>query len=235
MLELSRPQRKVALRKMSKSKGQWNRIVEAIPEPDVFLDFGPGKINSEAWIAKDVWPNCSIIGVEACKNRHAKLKNYPGRLIHAAVDEGIGQADGYVGGRFGMFMFGEEKYQGNARTAKANLEKVSVQTVTVDQLYEGGTVFIWADIEGAELRMLKGATSLLSSGQLLALNLELWPQNAQKIWPNYTGERCTADQVIDFLSRYDIECRGSRQRPDLIHGDFESKDWFTDFLFVKGA
>ena len=116
-----------------------------------------------------------------------------------------------------------------------NHKKVSVQTTTVDKLCEGfdGTVFIWADIEGAELRMLRGATELLSSGRVLGLNLELWPQNAQKIWPHYTGNRCTADQVIDFLAQYDMECRGSLPKPNLVYGDFESQDWFQDFLFVR--
>jgi FkbM family methyltransferase len=216
---------------------QWERIIEQTPEPDLFLDCGPGRVNvsREAWIAKEVWPNCSVIGVEACEARYRKLKSvYPGSLYHMAVDEAIGQAAGYVGGRHGMFMFGlekdrEEKYN--------NHEKISVESTTVDHLYEnsnGGTVFIWADIEGAELRMLKGATSLLSSGKVVGLNLELCPQNAQKIYPEYTGTRCTADEVIDFLGQYNIECRGSHTHPNLVYGDFESKNWFRDFLFVPG-
>jgi len=216
-----------------KNVGQWKRILPSIPEPDLFLDFGPGKYDSEAWEAQERWPNCSIIGVEACDNRYAKIKStYPGQLHHLAIDEKAGQAEGYIGGRQGMFTFGMEREVGVVN----NHRKVTVKTTTVDQLYEnsgGGTVFIWADIEGAELRMLKGATSLLSSGKVLGLNLELWPQNPQHIWPHYTGERCSADQVIDFLSQYDIECRGSIKRPNLIYGDFESKDWFSDFLFVK--
>lgn len=210
---------------------QWERIVESIPKPDLFLDFGPGKKNSEAWTVQNVWPDCSIVGVEACDKRYAGIKDiYPGKLYHMAVDEKEGIEEGYIGGRHGMFKFGLEK-----EVKVNNHKKVSIQTTTVDKLCEefDGTVFIWADIEGAELRMLKGATKLLSEGRVLGLNLELWPQNAQKIWPTYTGDRCTADQVIDFLAQYDMECVGSLPKPNLVYGDFENQDWFQDFLFVR--
>ncbi len=213
---------------MSLSK-QWQRILEFVPEsPDLFLDFGPGKKNSEAWTVKELWPNTEIIGIEACDKRYENIKDaYPGKLHHMAVDEQEGVAVGYIGGRHGMFKFGLEK-----EVKVNNHKKVSVPTTTVDSLYDKGTVFIWADIEGAELRMLKGATRLLESGNLVGLNLELYPQNAHKIWPTYTGNRCTADQVIDFLNQYGIECRGSARQPDLTYGDFENKNWFHDFQFV---
>lgn len=209
---------------------QWKRILDFVPEaPDLFLDFGPGVKDSEAWVVREVWPDTEIIGIEACDKRYANIKDiYPGKLHHMAVDEQEGVVSGYIGGRHGMFKFGLEK-----EVEVNNHRKVSVPTTTVDTLHTGGTVFIWADIEGAELRMLKGATELLGSENLLGLNLELYPQNAHKIWPNYTGNRCTADQVIDFLAQYGIECRGSARDPDLTYGDFESKKWFHDFQFVR--
>lgn len=216
---------------MSLSK-QWRRILEFVPgAPDRFLDFGPGVCFSEAWVAREVWPNCEIVGVEACDRRYANIKDsYPGELKHMAVDEQEGVAGGYIGGRHGMFKFGLEK---EARVN--NHREVSIRATTVDALCEDfeGTVFIWADIEGAELRMLRGASDLLESRRVLGLNLELYPRNAYKIWPGYTGNRCTADQVIDFLAQYDIECLGSARHPDLTYGDFESKNWFHDFQFAR--
>lgn len=214
---------------------RWKRIIKFIgEEPDLFLDFGPGTKDSEAWVVKDLWPSCTIIGIEACDKRYSNIKDsYPGMLHHIAVDEKEGVTGGYIGGLHGMFKFGLEK-----ETKVNNHKEVSVQTTTVDKLYEsteGGTVFIWADIEGAELRMLNGATKLLSSGKVLGLNLELYPQNAQKIWPTYTGNRCTADQVIDFLAQYAIECRGSTQQPNLVYGDWENREWFRDVQFARKA
>lgn len=205
--------------------------MELVPEaPELFLNFGPGVKSSEAWTVKEVWPDTKIIGVEACDRRYENIKDaYPGKLYHMAVDECEGMSTGYIGGRHGMFKFGLEK-----EIKVNNHRKVSVRTTTVDNIYDEGTAFIWADIEGAELRMLRGATRLLESGNLLGLNLELFPQNAYKIWPHYTGNRCTADQVIDFLDQYDMKCRGSAGAPDLTYGDFESKRWFDDFQFTKG-
>jgi hypothetical protein len=173
------------------------------------------------------------VGVEACKARYDKIKaTYPGELHHMIVDADEGVSEGYVGGRYGMFMFGLEK---EAKARHNNHKKVSLPSVTIDRLYaesNGGTVFIWADIEGAELRMLQGATELLSSGKVLGLNLELCPQKMEKHWPGYTGTRCTADQVIDFLEQYDIECVGGFKHQGLKYGDFENYNWFSDFMFV---
>ncbi len=206
---------------------QWERIVDNVPEPDLFLDLGPGKRDSEAWRVQELWPNAKILGVEACDKRYNGLKSvYPGDLLYAAVDESEGEAEGYIGGRHGMFKFGLEK-----EVKVNNHRKVSIRTTTVDILCGGhGSVFIWADIEGAELRMLKGATNTLE--RVLGLNLELFPQSAHKIWPSYTGERCTADQVIACLDEHDIKCIGSLPHPDMVYGDWENKNWFHDFLFV---
>ena len=199
-----------------------------VPAPDLFLDFGPGRPNwcREAWVAKEVWPGCTVIGAEACEERYNRLKKtFPGELHHMAVDAQEGSTEGFVGGRHGMFMFQHEKEQ---EAKHNNHKKVTVRTTTVDSLYTGGTVFIWADIEGAELRMLQGATETLASGNVLGLNLELNPRNS------FRGpERCSADEVIDFLAPYGLECRGSHSHPGLVTGDFESENWFNDFLFVR--
>ncbi len=204
---------------------KWERIVESVPPPDLFLDFGPGResVEREAWMAQEAWPNCSIIGIEACEARYTRLKNvYPGQLSHAAVDEHVGQTEGYVGGRHGMFKFWLEPEKGTKH------QKVVIKTTTVDNLHrqagEDKTIFIWADIEGAELRMLKGATSALSFSKVLGLNLELNPTGT--CWK----ERPGAESVIDFLEEYDMECRGTVQRPTLKTGNFEKAG---DFLFVN--
>jgi hypothetical protein len=56
-------------------------------------------------------------------------------------------------------------------------------------------VVIWADIEGSELRMLQGAVSLLESGRVLGLNLEVRPVPFAAGW-------CVEEEVDAFLHRF---------------------------------
>jgi hypothetical protein len=75
---------------------------------------------------------------------------------------------------------------------------------------------IWADIEGAELRMLQGATELLSSGNVLALNLEVRPTPYAQGW-------CVEAEVDQFLASYgyvrarDYEQQGRGHHYDVIY------------------
>ena len=197
--------------------------------PDWFIDCGPQREKSEALIAQKVWPNIKIIGLEPCDENYNQLKaKYPGDLLNLAADETGGISTGFVGGRRGFFKFGCEEDEGYSVP-----KQVAVSSITLDSLFAkkpDGTIFIWADIEGGELRMLKGATGLLKSGRLVGLSLELCPKHPVKIWPNYTGCRPSCDEIIEFLdgfgfSLFDFD-------PNLW-GDWESKGWYDDFIFVK--
>ena len=54
---------------------------------------------------------------------------------------------------------------------------------------------MWADVEGSELEVLKGASLSLGLGRIKALNLELNKERVADGW-------CTADEVVEFLARY---------------------------------
>ena len=212
-------------------------IKKLFKEPKCFFDCGPGVIDSEAWFIKKYWPNCKIIGIEACPDRYKNLKRkYPGILINKALDFKNSEEYGYIGGTYGQFMFGLEKEDPNK--GKNDHIKIKVKTVTLDYIEQKygpfESIFIWADIEGAELRMLQGATQILSSGKVIGLNLELWPRNAQKIWKHYTGIRCTADEIISYLKKFGYKIYGNDVL-NLIKNDpdFESKGWFKDYIFIK--
>ena len=160
-------------------------------------------------------------------------------MLHIAVSESTGKMAGFVEGRQGMFV-------NKPDTEDYKSEPVTVQSITVDALYEkyapnyDKSVFIWADIEGMELLMLKGATNTLASGNVIGLNLELWPRNAKNIWPSYTGIRCTADQVVSFLRDYgfnyrsvpEIRSRKTEFTTKETDPTFEKKRWFGDWLFT---
>ena len=68
------------------------------------------------------------------------------------------------------------------------------------------------------------------------MNLELFPKNPYKVWPekNYNLERCNAQEVSVFLNEYGFENLGSTQCPDFHKKnppDWENKLWFNDYLF----
>ena len=81
-------------------------------------------------------------------------------------------------------------------------KKVHIPAITLDTLYRlhgqiMTEIHIWADIEGAELLMLKGGTQLLSSGKLKWVLLE-----TNKFPPPIEGWP-TAEELYDFMGRYD--------------------------------
>ncbi len=215
---------------------QVEKVIKLIKVPQAIIDCGVGRLNTEAWFFKKFYPNCKIIGLECYPKRYKKLKKlFPGILLKAGVDEKISEEYGYIGGKQDQFKFGLEKE--DRITGKNNHKKIKINTLTIDYIDEKfgpfDSFFIWADIEGTELRLLKGATKSLSSKKIVGLNFELYPRNPQKIWSHYTGIRCSADQVINYLKNFNYKITGKLSKK-LLNEDpsFESKEWKGDFIFL---
>jgi len=168
---------------------QCKKLYELVSEPYFFIDIGVGKLDSEAWIMKKYWPICSMIGFEPSKQRYEYLKEtYPGLLVNEAVSNSF-YVNGYDGVDFVL----------NCREEEKKLySPVTIGSITVDQLLsrcQVPKVVVWADVEGSELEVLKGASLSLGLGRIKALNLELNKERVADGW-------CTADEVVEFLARY---------------------------------
>lgn len=182
---------------------------------DCFIDCGPGSVGSEAWSVKDL-TKVDIIGFEPQTERFNMLKehNYPGELHKKGVGEKIGVIEGlmgYEGGKSDFWLNGDDKLFGD------EYKKSTIEITTIDDILKNKNykkVFIWADIEGSELLMLKGAKNSLDQGIITGLNLELREKSASK-------GHCTAQEVIDYLKIYNINSITSRK----ISGSHK------DFLF----
>jgi len=191
---------------------QCRKLKTLVSNPSTFIDIGVGKIGSEAWFVKEIWPDCTIIGYEPCKQRYEYLKDsYPGHLINEAIANSF-SLEGYDGVDFVVSCREEElgEYV-PVRVGSTSLDDI------IELLVDTKNVVVWADVEGSELLILQGAEFSLQQGRIAALNLELNSTRPAEGW-------CTADEVIEFLSRYNYEPF------DLPKEQFTN----TDVIFTKG-
>lgn len=199
---------------------QWNKVVSMLKiTPKVFLDIGVGGFGSEAWEVIKTHPGCKIIGFEPQPERYQSLRqhNYPGILFPYVISDVEGMVKGYMGykgGKSDFWLFG-----GDDQPAGAYRE-VDIMSYTLDELevYCGSfnDAFIWADVEGSELAVLRGAGRLFDEEKIVGVNVELRSN------PIRTGV-CTAGEVNEFLRSKKFERIG---KLDITKGH-------RDVIFVR--
>ena len=150
------------------------------------IDCGPGVPDSEAWIAKKLWPAIEIVGFEPQPDRFDWLQQakYPGWLFPYAVGS---QSDVKQ-----LKLIGAEMncglHWGNCG------ESWEVTVVTLDWLMrfrnDLSDAILWMDIEGSEYDALLGATETLK--KCVAVVAEVWPEQVCQGW-------CTAAMVAHVL------------------------------------
>ena len=197
---------------MDKHKKDWNRVYNSSPLKkthykqvnniinvvnfNYFLDCGPGTVGSEAWSVRDLLPECKIVGFEPQHERFDMLKsnNYPGDLHKLAVADENSYIEGFMGmldGKSDCWLEGEE-----VLVDKGLYKKESIQCVTIDSILKDEIdkeIFIWADIEGSELKMLKGAIDSINRGIISGFLLELRDTMEEHFIS------CTKTEVFSFL------------------------------------
>ena len=168
----------------------------------LFIDVGVGHLNTEAWGREKEF---TIIGLEPSTNRYNKLKDsYPGHLLNVAASDENGEIVCWEDPKYGVVLV---KRPGIHDKFKETIKK----SITLDSLsWEGFVkIHIWADIEGSELRMLKGATEMLSSGKVKWINLEIRKNSPAKGW-------ASSQEVYIFLHNYGF-------KPDILQKRLRKK------------
>jgi len=165
-----------------------------------FIDIGAGYLGSEAWSINKLLPDCRIIGFEPQTEKYElMLPHFPGVLHKKAVTEVDGiieGAMGYRGGKTDTRMH-EVTYQdedGRDAYKPSEIESVTIDSLVVEKGLD--EFFIWADIEGCELRMLQGAVKALEEKRVVGLNLEIGFR------PTSDPNHCTKEEVLDFLDGF---------------------------------
>jgi len=157
----------------------------------LLIDVGVGYPDTEAW--QKQYREFTIVGLEPGINRYNALKSvYPGRLLNLAVAEEDGELDCWEDETHAVMLRFSPDFQ-----VYCNPKRVKKKAIKLDSLNwkEFDEIHIWADIEGSELIMLKGAKEMLSSGKVRWINLEIRKIAPVNGWP-------VAQQVYLFLSSY---------------------------------
>ena len=177
----------------------------------LFIDCGVGVPHSESW-RKDMWDGYTIIGLEPDPVRYNNLKDiFPGILLNVAASDKNEEISGIYHNTSGFIAGGYPGYD----------EFHTVKAVTLDSIYKEYGPFdkcsIWADIEGSELRMLKGATEVLKKTDWITVELHTHPK---------TEEWCKSKDVYDFLENLGFTTN-TKMKPETEH------DSCYDATFVR--
>lgn len=195
-------------------------IFNNIDKIETFLDCGPGTVGSEAWSVNDLNPNCKIIGIEPQKERYSMLKieNYPGELHNCAIGDSNIKKKGYTG-------FAEGKSDFWAIASKDLLEigayrETIIDFVTIDNIIGNyKNVFVWADIEGSEYNMIKGAINNMIQGNILGFFLEIHKESS----PDYVEGQGNFNDIENILFKYGFTKKIK----------YSDKGTHEDWLFLK--
>jgi len=145
------------------------------------------------WVEyKRRYPKGHLFGCEPHPESYEKMKSsFTGTLFNEAIDEVAGEVDFYPA---------EVPMQSSFFKFKASKgHPIKVSAITLDQFDlkcgKQDNILLWMDIEGAELRALKGGKALLESGRVKVINLEITDIPKAAGW-------CTLSELTDLLKGY---------------------------------
>lgn len=170
-------------------------IPYASPAPDALYDIGVG-LKSEYVTLRKKWTDMKVFGCEPNPSIHEKLlKKFPGMLLRCALSTRRGEVPLY------NIDSGEEMDCSTVKPYCKHRQIALVPTMTLDEFDERSAmangsfpqrIILWMDIEGAELDVLQSGKKLMSSGRVVAINLEVREEVLGDTW-------CSAKQVNEHL------------------------------------
>ncbi len=192
---------------MTKNKITTQEMLERCVEtqPKTLLNIGVGPLqHNEAEVFKAKWPEIKIVGLEPNPDTFTeRVSGYPGKIYPwglwsvsclktlTMVKEAKGKSS---------MLEPDPKWKGRWSYKNSKVcRKEVVSCVTLDQLDKAlkfpKDIFLWMDIEGAELEALKGGHELLKSGKVKWIDLEIGIQTRRVKEPS-------EDDISLLLKKY---------------------------------
>jgi FkbM family methyltransferase len=185
---------------------------------------------------KAMWPRCTIYAFEPLPGPFAELKQKAKRWHNGVTTLQVALADtrhnlsmhvAHLEGTSSLYPINEDSpYFRADYTEKAQIE---VKAVTLDWFLEAGTDYktidlLYADTQGSELRILKGAERLLSEHRIGALFLEVFFVDLYQNVPLFRDIR-------QELDKYGYELEGLYK---VAKWGGTGQTMWADALFTKG-
>ena len=151
--------------------------------PQTLFNIGVGpKPHCECRDFKKLWPNMRVVGLEPNIDTFSeRLDDYPGELYPWAIwsTPCVKTLKSVI--RFpgrSSLLDPHSEWDGKPNFEVGNTcKEILVSCITLDQLDEAlgypKDVFLWMDIEGSELEALSGGCSLLASGRIKWIDMEV--------------------------------------------------------------
>lgn len=160
-------------------------------KPTALYDIGVGP-KTEWRTLSEIFPQMSVHGVEANPELIDFLlkSNWIGQLLNNAVTQKIGKTE--------IKIFSEELLDSSILNLKSRnqIRKHDVDCISLDEadlaFNKQSQILLWMDIEGSELDALKSGFSLLRSGRVRWINLEV------REVPSWEGG-CSSSEIDEFL------------------------------------
>lgn len=190
---------------MTYNPGQFRSVLPFIVEPPTALVLAGPADGNEAQIAVELWPSLIVVGIEPYPpaREYQLRKRWPGEnLLPAALSDSCGTER--------LYLHPDAQTQGRASRLRHDFGAgfIDVPTITLDEIDRRHLaeirrgVFLWLDIEGAELRALRGATQLLESGKVSYVNVEALDRCVEE---NAEIDRILTDAGLSCVGEWNVQ------------------------------
>jgi len=189
---------------MNKLHNFLEKNIKIQPTTIVHAGVGP-RPHEEANIMHQLWPDANIIGFEPTPSTYKdRLKDYPGKLYNYGLWNFHGIYAFNIAQAAGRSSFLKPHKDWKYGTPSKTIKTRHIECVTVDSFFKDHKndedIFLWMDVEGAELEILKGATNLMNKGIIKWVMVEVAKIHRRFGQPSRQDIENFLDYYGDFVS-----------------------------------
>lgn len=166
--------------------GQVREIFPYVPENVAWFIVGGPMLGDEAQVFKKRFTQAKVIGFEPnpAAFDYQVENDFPGQLLKCALWDSVGEVQFKPMGDNGYAIGANPEWTGPRDGVG---DTMPVHAVTLDKILSLDNVHdavLWLDVEGSELRALRGAEGLLRGKQIVLINVELYYRDRENLEDN---------------------------------------------------